>query len=536
MAEVDAGLMAQAVKDWQRAGHGQKEAALTHWLPVLGRGRRKHEQMETWVEMIMRLKYNPPKGVRSLATADAVRLAKVNGLVPLSAELSEGTVNRVARELGLMETARKEVRFEAEFPNQVHQIDASGSDHFFPVRKTTDGDWLLKLRPKQQKNKEKADKFKLWAYGLADDFSGYRLSRYTVAPGESAAGSIAFLQWAWAKDEEHAPFRGLPEILYSDNGPLVRKHAFQEFAARVGVTLKTHEAERAQATGKVEANWKSLWKRFETPWFFAPGWEKLEITLAELNQEVAAFWRQWNHQRHRHLALTREAAWLLIQQRGGVVDIAPEAWRTVFQRHARKIDAAGCFDFKGRTYQVQKIHACDAWLYEGLVDNCIVVEDRRDGQRYGCSEFAPLVWGEYKGVAKTALERLKDEPSPVAPGVKPSWREESGSNVVHLVRAEEVKDGDFALPEAAAPVADLTLAAMAATVVRGQESGVSTAAPELYATPLERYTALRIRAARGERLAVADAAYIRDFEIDFAEQYALVREDVERRVRLAVVE
>ena len=60
--------------------------------------------------------------------------------------------------------------------------------------------------------------------------------------------------------------------------------------------------------------------------------------------------------------------------------------------------------------------------------------------------------------------------------------------------------------------------------------------PKLYQTPLERYTALRIRAARGERLNIEDAAFIRDFEVDFAEQYDLVREDIERRVRLAVVE
>jgi len=569
MAEVDAGLMAQAIKEYERAGHGAKQQVLASWLPILGigrqtfyrelrawgrsrkrqgradRGRRRREEIEAWVGEIMRIKHSPPKAVRRGATVDAIRYAVANGLVPEEVmAVPVGTINRVAREMGWTEAPRREARFEAEYANQVHQIDASGSEHWYPVRKEG-SDWILKLRPGKLKNKEKIERMRVWAYGLTDDFSGYRLSRYVVAPGESAAGGIGFLQWAWAKDQEHAPFRGLPEILYMDNGPLARKTAMREFCERVGVSIETHEPYRSQATGKVEINWRALWKRFETPWFFNPEWEKLEISLAELNQELAAFWKEWNGKQHRRLKMSREAAWLTILQRGGVIDIDPAAWGTIFQRAKRLVDAAGCFDYQGKTYQVREIQACEVWVYENLIAPSpqlspmrgegvkgLVVEDRRDGKRYGVVEFKPRVWGDYLRVKKTELEKLKEAPRGKEREYgAPTWRREEDGKVVHLVRGAEVRDGAF--PSTAEERGKSSVEELAAEVEMVDRLKTCPIEQELYATPLERYVAVKVKEAKGERLAVEDRDYLRWFEGEYKAQMEMVREDIERRVRLA---
>ncbi len=589
MAEVDAGLMAQAVAEYEQAGHGSKQQVLMVWLPILGigrqtfyrelrawgrsrerrkrrdLGRRTKAEINGWVGEIMRIKHSPPKAVRRGATVDAIRYAVANGLVPEEVmAVPVGTINRVAREMGWTEAPRREARFEAEYPNQVHQIDASGSEHWYPVRKDG-GDWILKLRPGKLKNKEKIERMRVWAYGLTDDFSGYRLSRYVVAPGESAAGGIGFLQWAWSKDQEHAPFRGLPEILYMDNGPLARKTAMRDFCERVGVSIETHEPYRSQATGKVEVNWRSMWKRFETPWFFNPKWEKLEISLGELNQELAAFWKEWNGKQHRRLEMSREAAWLTILQRGGVVDIDPAAWGTIFQRAKRLVDAAGCFDYQGKTYQVREIQACEVWVYENLISpspqssptrgegvkgmgtmNCaptgkkgvkgLVVEDRRDGARYGVVEFKPRVWGDYLGVKKTELEKLKEVPREGAMNCAPTWRRENDGKVMHLVRGAEVRDGGHPHPsplpsrERELPESVEELAA-GAGILHRQDAGATGI--ELYATPLERYVAVKVKEAKGERLEGEDRDYLRWFEGEYKAQWEMLKEDIDRRVRLA---
>jgi hypothetical protein len=494
----------------------------------------------------MAVKYRVPKHVRQGATADAVRYAVRQGLAPeelLAVPL--GTINRIAREVNWRETARRQNRFEAAYANQVHQFDASHSEHFIPVKKVG-GEWVLKLRPRRQKNKEKAEKVKVIAYGLTDDMSGYRLSRYLVAPGESAAGGISFLQWAWAKEAAHAPFRGLPEILYMDNGPLARKAAFREFAKRVGVAVETHEPERAEATGKVEANWRAMWKRFETPWFFDPNWGKREIALSELNQELAAFWRDWNKKLHRRLNLTREEAWLTVMSRGGVVDIDPSAWRTIFHRESRRVDAAGCFDFRGTAWQVREIHACEVWVYQGVVDGALLVEDRRDGRRYQPQPFVPKVWGEYRGSPKTDLEKLLEEDRGRQAEVAwqpPTWREDhrqdacATGKVVHLVRAGEVRESGFKIPPSP-PLEkggeSLEELARGAEVVPSSESRVPS--PELFATPLERYAVLKVRELAGERLAPEEAQFLREIETEYAEPVRLMRNSLESRARLAAVE
>lgn len=570
MADIDTDLLLRAIHDWEQAPHGSKGAVLAERLPLLGmtaatfhrqrarmgfrterkprsdRGRVREADRAAWVEQVMALKYSTIKGVRSLATEDAVRLAVQWGRVPAAAAaMPLGTINRIAREHGLLPTPRRESRFEAPWANYMHQVDASGSEHFFPKR-AAGTDWVLGVRPGQLKNKEKLENLRVWCWGLADDFSGARMARYVVSPGESALDGIKFLQWCWEKNPEHHPLEGIPDNLYMDNGALAKTKAFRRFVGEIGVNVITHEPYRPMATGKVESGWKDQWKRFEALFLRGPARRRKEweISLTELNQELARFRRESNRRAHRRLSASKEGAWLAsVRDRGGVVSIAPGAWGTIFRDTSRTLDAAGCFDLDGRVWQVKDIWSRRVLVYVGFLDGQVIVEDPRDGRKYPAVEFAPKVAGEYRGAPKSELEELLERT--VAEHPEPrrvTWREdEAADNVVHLVRSKEERDNE-AWPEEDRGKAKgerrkgeeedkLTELAAGACII---ERGVAPEA-EIYANELDRFTALRVKELRGLRLEAEEVEFMAAIR-EGHKAYRMLRDDIERRARLAVVE
>ena len=563
-------LLAEIIGEYEAAPRGEKSAVLAARLPLLGispgtffswrerwgrrdyrrqrradAGRKEQPERLVWATEIMRLKYSQIKGVRSLTTADALSLAAQWGRVPPEAlEVPVGTYNRLAREIGFTQAPRRGRRFEAPYFNYLHQVDASGSEYFYPDR-LENGEWILKIRPRPMKNKPTHEgRRRLWYWGLADDFSGCRIARGVVAPGESALDGIEFLKYAWANDPQHAPVRGAPLILYMDNGVLARHQAMQRFAEDCAVEIRTHEPDRGQATGKVETGWKDLWTRFEALFLRLPDWQKREVTLSELNDMLFAHLREVNRRDHRRLKMSKEEAWLAsARERGGLVDIEPGAWDKIFRENVRTLDDAGCFSLHGEIYQVKEIHACKVVVYQGVTTETVLVEDRRDGRRYYARPWVVPAAGDFRATAHTPLENLlKNDP----------WKDQrpplpvfgADSNVVALpVRPAEVRESRFEMPAGGAeqgghmgpPLQSLEeLAAGAELIqgsgVRGQGSG------ELYATPLERYTALKIRQARGEGLESGDVEFQGWFETAYADMLALVGGDIDRRVRLAAVE
>ncbi len=565
MAEVDNGLMAQAIREWREAPFRLKGAKLREWCRVLGIGRDAfYLEAKNWGEMkerkvradkgkgklalpdireqvrrLWQLKHRPPPGVRLGSTETALIYAVEQGLVPPElAAVPVGTLNRHARELDLVEASERQTRWQAAYANQVHQFDSSHSEHFIPVRRDGD-DWILKLRPRRLKNKEKVEHLAVIAYGLCDDFSGLRLSRYTVAAGESALGSIEFLQWAWSREPQHAPFEGWPDELYGDNGPLLRHQAFDKFAERLGLTVTRHLPYKSRCTGKVENNWRTLWRKFENVYFFNPAWESFEIRLSELNAECAAFWKKHNQLPHRQLRLTREAAWHdSIVQRGGVVRVEPGAWGEIFVEAERVLDAAGCFDFKGAAYQVEAgaIWGGKIKVFANIKDGSLIVQDQRDGKRYRAVPFDLAAWGEFRGSPKGELERLKDEdkaaPKVAAP---PTWLEESGNLRILPVRPAEVRESGFDMPPGPpVPKGGETLEELAAEA-RVIERGAEVEVEEPLAPTLDQYVALKIQVAKGERLTPREAAFLPWFEEACAGLLRDFESDVAMRVKLALV-
>lgn len=294
MAEVNKPIMALAIAEWREAPHRLKGQVMKEWLAVLRISRNAfYREAQEWGEMkgrkerrdkgerklaipdlkekvgsLWQLKHRPPPGVRLSSTETALIFGVETGQVsPELLAVPIGSLNRMARQWGWQATAERQTRWQAAYANQVHQFDSSHSEHFFPVRRDGD-DWILRLRPRRMKNKEKFEGLAVIAYGLCDDHSGLRLSQYTVAAGESALGSIEFLKWAWSAAPEHAPFEGWPDELYVDNGPLARHQAFDKFAERLGLKVTAHMPYKSRCTGKVENNWRTMWRKFENKFFF----------------------------------------------------------------------------------------------------------------------------------------------------------------------------------------------------------------------------------------------------------------------------
>jgi transposase InsO family protein len=486
-----------------------------------------------WVKEIMAVKYSRHKGVAKLSTKYALVEAAAQGRVPPEAlEVPLGVINNIARQEGLVETPRRGARFEAAGPNFLHQVDATGSRHFFPYKNVGD-DWILRLRPGQLPNKEKYEGLRVWCWGLADDFSGFRVQRYCVAPGEAALDGIDFLKWAWTPQAAHAPFEGLPQLLYLDNGALAKYAPFRVFCEEAGVDLRTHEPYRPQAKGKVETGFKDLKNDFEGRFMRDPGWKTREITLAELNQELAWFRQETNRTAHRRLPLTKEQAWLRIMLAGGPARLTPESWERIFTQNLfRTLDDAGCFSLGGAVYQVadRQLWACRVQVFVSVTGDQVMVEDLRDGTRYAAAPFAPAPAGEWRASPKTALEKARaevEETQAGKPAAPTTWKpeEKAGGALLHLVKAGEVREvsdqlaviSDQFAEDRRPQTENLSLAELAAGITLIQEPGVGGQGPgeRLFATPLERYEHLVAQEAREEALTAADREFLAWFKGEY---------------------
>src|SRR3989339_399928 len=131
-----------------------------------------------------------------------------------------------------MVQSKPQKRYQANYSNLVHQFAFVPSEHFYPIRKFND-DWILKLRPKM---KGPTENLFVFVYALTDDFSGYRLSRYFVSP-VNIVSAITFLEWAWSKETDHAPFHGHPRILFMGNNDIANNYIFKTFCQRAEIQI-----------------------------------------------------------------------------------------------------------------------------------------------------------------------------------------------------------------------------------------------------------------------------------------------------------
>ena len=402
-------------RDWAAAPRGEKARIVHKWADKLGchyntlyrqietdrdrrTGDRRIDNIESYVQLVSQIKKKPPEQLGEISTEQAIRIAVQNGLLPKSMTSRVSTFDRIIRELGLNKKQRRVQRYQAEYPNQLHHVDASSSKCFYIHRQTADKtDYVLRLHAgtKGYKNKPVPIRLRPWLYGLADDYSGFHVAHYIAAFGESAVDNLEFMEWAWSKNDD-TPFFGLPERLKGDLGPMMRGPDAKDFFKRLGVEIDPSTPENKDAHGKIERPWRTVWQRFEKVYFAQTNWKKFEITLSELNRHFLVYQEEYNSRFHRYeKTITRRQAWQKINLRGGAVAIPENALATVASRIERTVGADGCFSLDNVLYEVKGLHDAKVYVYQGVFEDKIVVQDKATGKQYEVEDFKPNPVGTF---------------------------------------------------------------------------------------------------------------------------------------------
>jgi transposase InsO family protein len=515
--------LAQIITDWNLASYGNKTEVIRRWSKVYGvgyntlyraisqsrlktrkhrsdKGKRTYKEIEKWTQMIWQIKYSPPSDSGIIATDQAFKLALSEGIIPPEAsKIPVSTYNRIAREIGLNPGVGRFSRFQAKYPNLLHQFDASSSKFFYVDRRLPDGERILKIHrgAKYYKNKPVPIRERPWVYGLVDDYSGYHVCQYTTAEGESAVDGLLFLQYAWGKKKNsRIPFRGLPRLLYMDNGVMSKTASVKDFLKRLDIVQIPRMPYKKEAGGKIERPWRTLWKRFELTFFIRNDWETFEITLTELNRQLNNYLIEYNSWSHRYQKdISREQAWLQISLRGGVVDIPSNALNTVFRRKKHTV-RGGYLTHNGINYEVPDLDNGKVWVYEGVFDDRLVVVDMKNHQKYEVKLFEPILFGQRAEEIKSEVEKLVQENQDKIFVTKPYYEKVPDTNIINLpVSGKEQKLEDpLKLPE-----------------IKGL-SEEEDEEERLFLWPRERYEWLLERRSNSEVLPEEEIKFMKEFE------------------------
>ena len=410
------------------------------------KGARKIGNIEDYALIVAQIKKRPPKNRGEITTEDAIEIAVGNGLIPSDMRGKKPTFDRVMRELGLSRKKKRVQRFQAEWSNEMHHVDASSSDAFY-IWKANADDCILRLHKGSNlayKNKPVPVRLRPWIYGIADDHSGLHRARYIAAEGENAIDNLEFIMSAWSEI-------GLPEKIKGDFGPMMRGPAVHDFFQRLSVDIDPSEPMNKDAHGKIERPWRTMWQRFELPFFVEDGWEKFEITLSELNRRFSLYQEKYNQKPHRYeRRFSRDQIWRR-DLRGGIVAIPENALGTIAKRFSRKVDQAGCLSIDNECYEVKGLHDAEVWVYWGIFDDRMIVQDKATGEKYEVETFVPNTLGEFSApkdtahdkAVKSAPELKKAVPEGEDDGIRNTLYtepEEMPENVVEFpIRTKEVR-------------------------------------------------------------------------------------------------
>ncbi len=363
------------------------------------------------VKTVMRLEGQQPEGdTRRIPSGDLIKIAEGLGKVPAGA-LTASSFNRISRERGLAKSRRAFVRVQAEHANEVHVIDFSSSKYFAVDRRDNGlGDWVLrKRRPGDAGtycNKDEKGP-RCWVASITDDHSGVTIARYFIAPGESFLEGLDFVKWVWG-GPEGTIFKGLPEVIYGDQGSFLKTGATHALCDALGVRILMAEQYHPWAKGKIEAGFRWLWPKFELVLYtLAPD----EITLGELNAHLLGHLEAKNRLPHR-LWRKRDKAGVYIEslQRCGVLmppdDVEKHAFKIIERQvRDRMIQLDGtAWEIVGGAPEGEKVQVFKNALGEIRVRT-------RDGEIKECREFTPLAFGKYWGPKKSEREKLLEEES-----------------------------------------------------------------------------------------------------------------------------
>ncbi len=381
------------------------DAGMTRVLP--------NAEMETYCQIIaaMKLKTRNKKG-HHLPTTEALRLLEDFGIEtaqglkkPPKGILKKATVNRYLKKWGYdfrsldMESAA--VRFQAKHSNDCWHFDLSPSD-------------LKQLPEWPAWVEDRQGKPVLMLYSLVDDRSGVAYQEYHVVFGEDVEAALRFLYRVMAvKETEGFPFQGIPQMIYTDNGPIARSRVFQRVLEYLGIELRTHMPKgkggrrtTARAKGKVERPFRTIKELHETLYHFHTPKNEAEANAWLLNYVL-----RYNEKPHRSESHSRLEDWIKNIPPSGLRKVCSWDRFATFAREPerRKVRSDATINVNGGTYRVDSALAGqDVILWWGLFDTELFVEHGEEKFGPFRPDDGPIPLHKFRAVRKSKADKRAD--------------------------------------------------------------------------------------------------------------------------------
>lgn len=369
-------------------------------------------EMELYCEVIaaFKIRTSNKKG-RHISTARAIELLEEFGMdtpqgfvKPLKGVLTKSTVNYYLKAWGYdhsrMTRQPPAVRFQAETSNDCWHFDLSPSD----LKHLKQPSWIEPGRGNPL----------LMLYSVVDDRSGVCYQEYHCVYGEDVEAALRFLFNAMtAKALEEFPFQGIPEMIYTDNGPIAKSQVFQHVMDCLGIKLATHmpngkDGRRvtARSKGKVERPFRTVKEAHETLYHFHE-----PESEAEANLWLRQYLLHYNDKLHREETHSRMEDWMRNLPQSGLRAMCSWERFCTFAREPqrRKVGIDARVSVEGIAYEVEPDLAGETVvLWWGLFDNELYVE--KDDQRYGpfYPVDGPIPLHRYRKFKKTRTQERAD--------------------------------------------------------------------------------------------------------------------------------
>ena len=342
---------------------------------------------------------------RHLSTPSCIKLLEEHGVetaqgliqAPIGT-LKKTTVNRYLKQWGYDSTSMKiepaVIRFEAENSNDCWQFDFSPSD-------------LKRFSNSENKT--------LFIASVADDKSGALYSEYIQTHGEDALTALKFLFNAMSpKKVAGSNIKGIPGMIYTDNGAFSRSKIFKRALLALGIELKTHMPKStdgrrttARSKGKIERTNRTVKKSFETLFHLHQ-----PKNIQQANEWLANYLRQYNDMSHRSESCSRIQAWKRFLPSKGFREMC--AWDKFCQfvraPEVRLVSSDACISIDGIKFQLTSDMAgCRVTLLLGVFDNEMYVEfkDKKYGPFY--PNTGPIPLHTFKRHPKSKQEKKADD-------------------------------------------------------------------------------------------------------------------------------
>jgi hypothetical protein len=381
------------------------DAGITRVLP--------NAEMEMYCQIIaaMKLRTRNKKG-HHLPTTEALRLLEGFGVEtakglkkPPKGILKKTTVNHYLKKWGFdfrsLDIEPASIRFQANHSNDCWHFDLSPSD--------------LKQLPEWPAWVEnRKGRPVLMLYSVVDDRSGVAYQEYHVVFGEDVEAALRFLYRAMAvKEIEGFPFQGIPQMIYTDNGPIAKSQVFQKVLEYLGIDLRTHMPKgkdgrrtTARAKGKVERPFRTIKEIHETLYHFHTPKNEEEANSWLLNYVL-----RYNEKGHRSENHSRIEDWIKNLPASGLRKVCSWDRFATFAREPERRKVAGDATIKvnGGTYRVDSALAGhDVILWWGLFDTELFIEHGEEKFGPFHPDDGPIPLHRFRAMRKTKAEKRAD--------------------------------------------------------------------------------------------------------------------------------